>query len=122
MDTLDEIKGLKITDIWFEEGEDAVFLILDDDKKVKVSDNGQLCCERRYMTSDDTDGIGFLKGSNLFDIVVTGDTRGDEGGYGYVHAVQFLEIRTSHGVATLSNHNVHNGYYGGFGLVIAEVE
>jgi hypothetical protein len=35
--------------------------------------------------------------------------------YGY-HEVQFLEIQTDRGVFTISSHNEHNGYYGGFWL------
>jgi hypothetical protein len=37
----------------------------------------------------------------------------DEGEYG-CHDMQFLEITTSKGSFVMSNHNEHNGYYGGF--------
>ena len=36
------------------------------------------------------------------------------------HEVQFLEILTSKGSITLSTHNEHNGYYGGFNIVMGE--
>jgi hypothetical protein len=36
---------------------------------------------------------------------------------GNVHEVQFLEIETTKGIFTMSNHNQHNGYYGGFYVV-----
>jgi len=31
--------------------------------------------------------------------------------------VQFLTIITDNGTFTVSNHNIHNGYYGGFFIV-----
>jgi hypothetical protein len=37
------------------------------------------------------------------------------------HEVCFVEVGTDQGFITLSNHNEHNGYYGGFGLSIDEV-
>jgi len=54
-------------------------LTLDGGKKIEVWDNGQSCCESRYM-------------------------------------------RTDKGFITITNHNEHNGYYGGFGLTITGVE
>ena len=36
------------------------------------------------------------------------------------HEVQFLEIKTSKGIFTMSTHNEHNGYYGGFAIVVSE--
>jgi hypothetical protein len=38
------------------------------------------------------------------------------------HEVQFFEIQTDRGVFTLSSHNEHNGYYGGFFLKVDAVE
>jgi hypothetical protein len=34
-----------------------------------------------------------------------------------VHETQFLIVDTTKGSFTIVNHNEHNGYYGGFGLV-----
>jgi hypothetical protein len=32
------------------------------------------------------------------------------------HEVQFLHVKTSKGTFTMSSHNEHNGYYGGFSI------
>ena len=34
------------------------------------------------------------------------------------HEVQFLEVKTSKGSFTMSSHNEHNGYYGGFSIEV----
>ena len=36
------------------------------------------------------------------------------------HEVQFLLVNTSIGTFTVASHNEHNGYYGGFDIVIKE--
>lgn len=33
-----------------------------------------------------------------------------------MHEVQFLHVKTSKGSFAVSNHNEHNGYYGGFNV------
>jgi len=34
--------------------------------------------------------------------------------WGDMHEIQFLDVKTDKGVFQMSNHNEHNGYYGGF--------
>jgi len=82
--------------------------------KTIIFDNGQSCCETRYMRTDDNlNNIigGILKEINLKPI----DNRETE--YGE-YQIQFLEIVTDKGSCVLSNHNEHNGYYGGFSIEI----
>jgi len=37
-----------------------------------------------------------------------------------MHEVQFVLITTSLGVFTMATHNIHNGYYSGFSVVVEE--
>lgn len=85
--------------------------------KMSLFDDGQSCCENRYMRTDDNlaDYIGAtLTGAEVKDAPNVPDEYGDE------HEVQFLEVQTSAGVLTMSNHNEHNGYYGGFWIIARE--
>lgn len=81
--------------------------------KLTLYDDEQICCESRYMRTDDDlkafSGAKFLgievkQAPDVFDEWIT-------------HEVQFLEIQTDRGVFTMSSHNEHNGYYGGFSIV-----
>lgn len=82
-----------------------------DGSKLAVWDDGQSCCEVRWMATDDDLGslIGFkLKEIRLKDgpTVQGEDDEAD---------TQFLEVITFGGDSVvLSNYNEHNGYYGGF--------
>jgi len=98
--------------------EDALQIAFTDGVKIKIFDNGQSCCESRYMRTDDD--VQSLVGHFLRRIE---SKEGPEevSEYGDTHEVVFLEIGTDSGFITIANHNEHNGYYGGFGLSI-EVE
>lgn len=89
-----------------------------DGKVIEIWDNGQSCCESRYMRTDDD--LSSLVGSTLQRIEAKDGpdvlTDYDE------HEIIFIEIGTDRGFVTISNHNEHNGYYGGFGLTITELE
>lgn len=99
--------------------EDEIFLTFKDGVKVRIWDDGQSCCERRYMTTDDK--IEDLVGKELKSIEVKeADSTEDE--YGEPHEIAFLEIKTNDGSVVVETHNEHNGYYGGFGLSIDEVK
>jgi hypothetical protein len=83
-----------------------------DGSNMQLSDKGQSCCEQRYMRTDDdlAEFVGaVLINLELKDAPNITDDSGD-------HDVQFLVVTTSKGVFTMSNHNEHNGYYGGFSL------
>lgn len=90
--------------------DDALHFVFDDGSKIKLFDDGQSCCESRYMRTDDdlNDYVSAkLLGAEVKDAPNVEDEYGD-------HEVQFLEVQTSKGVFTMASHNEHNGYYGGF--------
>lgn len=94
------------------------FLIeFEDGTRIKISDNGQSCCEHRYLTCDDD--LNSLEGNTLKGITVKysdADSGDDD-----AHEIAFLEIQTDKNSVTFACHNEHNGYYGGFGLSVDEV-
>lgn len=86
----------------------------DDGSAIAGLDNGQSCCESRYMRTDDT--LSDYEGAVLNDIEIT-EAPDVADRYG-AHEVQFFRLLTSKGTVTFSNHNEHNGYYGGFHIVL----
>ncbi len=105
-----EISALELKD-------DELYFTFSDGTKIKLFDDGQSCCENRYMTTDDD--LPYYVGSVLMDAeVAEAPNRPDE--YGD-HEVQFLKVKTSKGVFTMESHNEHNGYYGGFSVRAAVV-
>jgi len=89
-----------------------------DGSKIKLFDDGQCCCECRYLTSDDD--IQAFVGASLMEAEVR-EAPKIEDGWG-VHEVAFLVVTTSKGAFTVETHNEHNGYYGGFLLRAATVK
>lgn len=87
-------------------------------KFIEIWDNGQSCCEHRYMTCDDD--VKSLVGGTLTRIEAKNAPDLDAGGE--THEQVFVEVATDKGFITIANHNEHNGYYGGFGLTITERE
>lgn len=84
-----------------------------------IWDNGQSCCENRYMTTDDE--LETFIGAKLvgFEVVCGPDVEDqpDEDGWGFgvpPHEQMFVKLETTMGTITLVTHNEHNGYYGGF--------
>lgn len=78
-----------------------------------IRDEGQSCCENRYITTDDK--LDDYVGGNLLNIEVKpvpipvlGSDDGDS------HDIEFVEVTTTKGSFVLVTHNEHNGYYGGF--------
>ena len=98
--------------------DDALHFVFSDGVKVMVFDDGQSCCEARYMRTDDC-LVDFV-GSKFLGLEIK-DAPDVEPDYPHedVHEVQFLEIKTSKGCFTMSSHNEHNGYYGGFWICAA---
>lgn len=88
-------------------------------KSIDIWDDGQSCCERRYMTCDDD--VKSLVGHALTRIEAKEGPAVD-GEYGDLHEQVFVEVATDGGFITIANHNEHNGYYGGFGLTITETK
>lgn len=99
-----------------QEGDDLC-LDFDDGTGLKLSDEGQSCCEHRYMRTDDD--LSYYAGSILHEVEIADAPSIDDGD---VHDVQFLNVRTSKGVFVMQTHNEHNGYYGGFHIVARSYE
>lgn len=92
-----------------------------DGTKIQIFDDGQSCCEHRYMTCDDD--LSKIVGGKLISIETKpGAAPEKEEEYSSEsHEVVFLDIQTDKGFVTFATHNEHNGYYGGFGLNIEEL-
>ena len=106
------IKSLSLGD------DDALHFEMVDGSKFKFYDDGQSCCESRYMRTDDT--LSDFVGATFTGAEVKDAPSVKDDDYGE-HEVQFLEIQTDRGVFTMASHNEHNGYYGGF-LIRADSE
>lgn len=106
LDKIDEVLKVKLV------GVDGYLIIYD---------NGQSCCERRYITCDDE--LDSYVGAKIvgFEAVRGPDVEleADEDGWvsGDAHEQMFVKLETTSGTITLTTHNEHNGYYGGFALV-----
>lgn len=96
--------------------DDALHFVFEDNTKLCIADEGQSCCESRYMRTDDnlSDFVGAVfTDAELKDAPELPDEYG-------AHEVQFLQITTSKGEFTMASHNEHNGYYGGFWIHCSE--
>jgi hypothetical protein len=111
----DEYYGRKIVSAAMVD--DKLNIEFEDGKKIAIWDDGQSCCEYRYMTTDDD--LSSLVGRTLrrIECKPADDKVGE---YDDVHEIVFVEIGTDEGFVTIATHNEHNGYYGGFGLTITE--
>jgi hypothetical protein len=92
------------------DGESDLRIDFADGTGLLLTDEGQSCCEHRYMRTDDD--LNYYEGATLLDLEIA-DAPSVEAEY-ETHDVQFLNVKTSKGVFVMSNHNEHNGYYGGF--------
>lgn len=108
--------GKTIAKLWLGE-DDALHFVFTDGSAIKLADEGQSCCEHRYMRTDD-DLTEYVGAKLLGAVVKAAPNEPDE--YGE-HEVEFLEVQTDRGSFTMASHNEHNGYYGGF-LIRASVE
>lgn len=115
---LEEAVGRTIASVRLEEDADTLEIRFEDGSGISVRDEGQSCCEIRYMRTDDD--LGEHAGARLLGMELR-DGPTEEDKYGEPHEVQFLEVRTSAGHFVVSNHNEHNGYYGGFWLRISRL-
>lgn len=97
--------------------EDEMLIELDGNTTIRIWDNGQSCCESRYITCDDD--VNDLVGNVLTGIEAK--EGGEKEAGGDCHEFVFIEVTTNKGCIQFCNHNVHNGYYGGFGLSVTEV-
>ena len=96
--------------------DDKLKFEFEDNTRLELYDDGQSCCESRYMSTDDN--LNDYTGAVLLDFELK---RGPEVECEYGdHEIQFLDVKTDKGVFQMSSHNEHNGYYGGF-LIIARL-
>jgi hypothetical protein len=86
---------------------------LSNDTTLVLWDNGQSCCESRYMSC--ADDLESFIGDKLVDIELK-DAPSIENDEYVEHDIQFLDIITDKSRFQISNHNEHNGYYGGFSI------
>lgn len=119
--TITSAEMVKEDDTYRDEGDpeynEYLKLGFDDGTSIRVFDDGQSCCEHRYMTCDDD--IQSLVGGSLVRMEGKPGPEVDNGSCD-VHDQVFVEIATDKGFITIANHNEHNGYYGGFSLAIKE--
>lgn len=100
--------------------DDVLSIGFSDNTRIQIYDDGQSCCEARYITTEDN--LDYFIGANLVKIEERKAAPIEESEYGDVHEIVFVDITTTHGVVQLCSHNEHNGYYGGFDLVVKELE
>jgi hypothetical protein len=93
---------------------DSIVMEFGNGLKIRMFDAGQSCCERRYMRTDDD--LPYYAGAKLLDVEIRDGLLGNTED-GDVHECQFLVLITDRGNISFSNHNEHNGYYGGFDVV-----
>lgn len=98
--------------------EKALNLFFGDGTGIKIWDDGQSCCEHRYMTTNDD--LPYFVGSKFLNVELR-EAPSKDTEYGDVHEVQFLLVNTNKGTFTIESHNEHNGYYGGFWIVINDL-
>lgn len=111
VDAITKSLGKKIKQVYIIDN--LLTFVFEDETKLRISDDGQSCCEYRYMeTADD---LSEFVDCILLDLELK-DAPNIEDEYGE-HEVQFLDVKTSNGVFQISTHNEHNGYYGGFWIV-----
>lgn len=112
MDNLKNYYGREIIGASFDEYE--VILEFDTKEKLRIRDDGQQCCEDRYMRTDDN--IEDLIGCKLRNIEAREAHESEAD-----HEVVFLVIQADHEEVSISTHNEHNGFYSGFELEIKEL-
>lgn len=98
--------------------DDVLELHFTDKTVLCFDDDGQSCCETRYMRTDD-DLTSFVGAT--FEKAELAEAPNVEDEYGE-HEVQFLRVYTSKGVLVCASHNEHNGYYGGFAIRLRIVD
>lgn len=107
-----EFEDKKITEVRLNETNkyDILVVTFEDGIKLYIYDDGQSCCESRYVTTDDN--IQDMVGHSLVGITIKNHIDGD------THEQIFIDILTTNGSIVLCSHVESNGYYGGFNLKI----
>lgn len=106
-----EIVSLKIVSVVLEKRNNTLSITFHDGRILTIDDQGQSCCEERWITCDDD--LSGLEGASLVGLNLSGaEANGPDG-----DDQQFVHVTTTKGSFTLCTHNSHNGYYGGFDIV-----
>jgi hypothetical protein len=110
-----ELSGKEITTVSIDS--EWAIIRFTDGSHLKITDDGQSCCERRWISCDDS--VDDLTGGKIvsIDTDASGDEPDNEDSY-EVHEVKFVKVQTTKGGFTLCTHNDHNGYYGGFEIAL----
>lgn len=116
---IEQAKGLRIDSISLTGPEySSLVMSFVDGSRLVARDEGQDCCENRYMSCDDAlDGFIGAQFTGMKTRDGPSETDPDSG---EVHDIQFLVVETSEGSFTVATHNEHNGYYGGFELRVGQ--
>jgi hypothetical protein len=105
--------GKKIESVELYDDERLCFKFADG-STLSLFDDGQSCCESRYMRTDDD--LSYYVGAEFQNVEIKDGPDQEDDEYGEAHECQFLVITTDKGQFTMSNHVEHNGYYGGFAI------
>jgi hypothetical protein len=84
---------------------------------MSLADEGQSCCENRYMHT--SDNLPDYIGATFTDMGVKESHYLEDSSDDY-HECVFVDIMTSKGSFVIETHNEHNGYYGGFSITMED--
>lgn len=83
-----------------------------DDSRLILLDDGNQCCEERFLTTDDD--LSMFIGDQLVSIIEKDFLEKHD--TGETAECLILEVQTNKGFFSFQCHNIHNGYYSGFNL------
>lgn len=96
--------------------ENFIIITFKDALSITFYDDGQQCCEDRFITCDDN--LDDFVGSAYLDYEIVEIAPLYD--YEDSEDIQFLNIKTDRGVIQFVTHNNHNGYYSGFNIVVED--
>ena len=99
--------------------DECLIIVFEDGVKIKLWDDGQSCCEHRFITCDDD--VSCLIGGRLLKIDVKKGGSEILSEYGHEREWCFVDVITTEGMITMTTHNKHNGSYSGFDLSVVEI-
>lgn len=114
------VLGKTISAIAILDEEKTLEICFRDGSRLHLTDEGQSCCEHRYMRSDDD--FASILGATLVSLEVEagGEAVNEKEAarieYAEVVESEFLRIITDKATVTVVNYVDHNGYYGGFAI------
>lgn len=94
-ETVNAIKssiGKKIKKVWLDEGENRLKFEFEDDSILEMYDDGQSCCEHRFMRTDDN--LDEYAGATLLNFELKDVDIKEDDEWGEVQEIQFLDVIT----------------------------